>query len=135
MPHVLTAAVFDEEMPADEIGQTRTVLQPIVPGHRAARLEFGASEEIAELLKGSAVLEGDAQQAGDDVVQTDQLGGAVGAFQAEKDFSGVRIVMNADVESPLTRNAEFLRAVTTAGRKRTTRRGVSYIGHAVCNSL
>lgn len=45
--------------------------EPKVAG--AAGLKFGASEKIANLLKRSTVLQGETQQAGDYVVQTDQF--------------------------------------------------------------
>jgi hypothetical protein len=39
-------------MPADEMQQTRTLLEAIVSGHWTARLKFGAWEEIADLQAG-----------------------------------------------------------------------------------
>jgi hypothetical protein len=57
-------------VPADQIRQTRTVLETIVPGHRAAWGKLGACEEIADLLKRSTVLQGNTHQVGYDAVQT-----------------------------------------------------------------
>ena len=100
--------VVNEQVSTDEIRHTRTVRETIMSDHSTARLKFDPREEIPELLRWRPILQGDAQQTGDDVVQPDQLGGAVGAFHTQKDFSGVRVVMDAEVEGPLTGNADLL---------------------------
>lgn len=135
MGQVVTLAELHQQMPADQIRHTRTMLEAIMPGHRAAWFKFGSSEEISDLLKRSAVLEGQTHQAGDDVVKADQFRGAVRTFEPEEDFGWVFVLMDAEVERPLSGNANFLCAVSTASGKRTARRRLSYIGHAVCNSL
>jgi hypothetical protein len=68
-------------VPIDEIWHTRAVLDALVPGHRAAWGKFSSSEETADLLEG-AVLQREARQVGDDVVQGDQFGGTVRPFQS-----------------------------------------------------
>ena len=128
-------AVLHQQMSANQIRQTRAVLEAIVPGHRATWCKFGACEEIADLLKRSAVLQGKTHQAGDDVVETDQFGGTVRTFHAKKDFCRVFVVVHAEVERALAGDLHFLRDVMAASRKRTTTDGLSYIGHGFCNSL
>jgi hypothetical protein len=81
------------------------------------------------------VLQGYAQQAGDKVVEPDQFRGAVRTFEPQEDFSGVFIVMDADIEDSLAGDSDFLCDVMTTSGERSTRRGLSYIGHAFCNSL
>jgi len=95
-------------MPANEIRQTRTLFEAIMPEHRAAWSKLGACEEIAEFLKRSAVLQCNTHQTGNDIVETDQLGRAVGPFETKKDFSWVFVVMDAEVERALTGNPDFL---------------------------
>ena len=58
MSEILPSAVLHQQVPADEIRQTRTMLQAIMPAYRAAWLKFGFCEEIAHLLNGSVVLQG-----------------------------------------------------------------------------
>ena len=103
--------------------------------NRATRGKLGAGEEIAELLKRRAVLQRDAHQAGHHVVKANQFRGTVRTFHARKDFGWVVVVMDGDVEGALAGDFDFLRDVMTAGRKNTTLTGLSYIGHAFCNSL
>ena len=81
MSQLVTVAILDQQMPANQIRQTRTVFEAIVPGYRAAWLKFGACEEITDLLKRSAILQGETHQAGHYVVETDQFRGAVIALQ------------------------------------------------------
>ena len=59
MSQFITAAVLHQQMPANQIRETRAGLQAIVPGHRATWSKLGACEEIADLLKRSAVLQGE----------------------------------------------------------------------------
>ncbi|MEK7764377.1 MAG: hypothetical protein AAB433_22620 [Nitrospirota bacterium] len=92
MRQVLSLAVLHQQVPTNQIRHTRTVLQAIVPGHRAAWFKFGSSEEIADLLKRSAVLKGQAHQTGDDVIEADQFRGAVRTFESEEDFSRSGVV-------------------------------------------
>ncbi len=73
MSQVLSAAGLHQQMSANQIRQTCTVLEAIVSGHRATWSKFHFCEEIADLLKWSAVLQSDAHQAGYDVVETDQF--------------------------------------------------------------
>ena len=68
---------------------------------RAARLKFGFCEEIDELLKGSTMLQRDAYQTGNYVVEADQFGRAVHSFDAKKDFRWSFAVINGDVERAL----------------------------------
>jgi hypothetical protein len=97
------------------------VLQVIMPGHRPAWSKLGACEEITDLLKRSAVLQGETHQAGDDVVEPDQLGGAVGTFQAQEDFSGMFVVMDAEIERPLAGDFDFLcNVVSTVGKDKAS---------------
>ena len=111
------------------------MLQAIVSGHRAAWLKFSPSEEIAHLLKWSAVLQGETAQAGDHVVEGDNFAAAVGSFDPEEEFRRLGCVMNADVKRPLPGDFDFVCDVISASRKKTADRGLSYIGHGFCNSL
>ena len=86
-----------------------------MPGHRAAWGKFGPSEEITDLLKRNTILQGDAHQAGDYVLKTDQFSGAVWTFDAQEDFCGVPVVMHAEVERALASDSDFLRDVVAAG--------------------
>ena len=101
MTQLLPAAVFHQQMSANQIRQTRTVLEAIVPDDGATRGKFGACKEIADLLKRSTVLQGETHQAGDHVVQTDQFRGAVWTFHSKKDFCRLLVIMDADVERAL----------------------------------
>jgi hypothetical protein len=132
---VASAAVLNQKVPANQIWQTRTMLEAIVPKHGTAWGKFGAGEEFAHLLKRSAVLQRETHQAGDDVVETDQFRRTVWAFHAEKDFCRSCVVMHADVERAPIGNSDFLRDVVAASRKKATGGDLSYIGHGFCNSL
>ena len=87
-----------------------------MPRHRATWSKLGACEEIADLLKRSAVLQRQTHQAGDYVVQTDQFRGAVRTFQSEEDFGWLCIIMDAEVEGPVPGDPHFLCDVVAAGR-------------------
>ena len=106
-PRLVTAAVLHQQMPTDQIRQTRAGLDVIMSRYRATWSKFGVCEEIADLLKRSAVLQSQTHQAGNDVVETDQFRGTVGSFQTKEDFCGVFVVMHADVERALTSNLTF----------------------------
>jgi len=110
----VSSAVFHQQMSTNEIRQTRAGLEAIAPGHRATWSKFSPSEEIADLLKRSAVLQGYAHQAGDNVVETDQFRSAVGPFEAKKDFCGVFVVMDAEVERALAGDLDLLCDVIAA---------------------
>lgn len=79
--------------------------EPKVAG--AAGLTFGASEEITGVLKRSAVLEGQAHQASDYVIEVDQFRRTAQTFQVKEDFGGVGIVIDADVQRPLIGNPDL----------------------------
>jgi len=67
-----------------------------------------------------AILQSQTHYAGNHVVPPDQFRGAVQSFDAEEDFSGLRVVMDADVEHELAGDADFLGDVmTTAGESAT----------------
>jgi hypothetical protein len=103
-------------MPADQVRQTRAVFDPIVSRHRPAGGEFGASEEIADLLKWCAVLKGEAHQAGNDVVESDDLGRAISSFDSKEEFGGAGVVVDAKIERTLPGDANLLGDVSAAGR-------------------
>ena len=98
MGQIIAAAVLHQQMPANQIRQTRTMLKALVPGHGATWLKFGACKEIPDLLKWGAVLQGKAHQAGYHVVEADQFRGTVRTFHAKKDFCWLFVIMNAEVE-------------------------------------
>lgn len=50
MGEIMPSAVLHQQVQTDEIRQTRTMLEAIVPGYRATRGKFGSSEEIADFL-------------------------------------------------------------------------------------
>ena len=114
MSEFVTPAILHQQMSAYEIRQTRTLLEVIVPGHWATWSKFGPSEEITDLLKWSTVLQSQAHQAGDYVVETDQFRRAVGPFEAKKYFCGVFVVMGAEVEGTLAGDSDFLCDVRAA---------------------
>ena len=71
--------------------------------------QIGACEETADLFeRGHRTVQGNTHQAGYDVVQSDQFGGAVASFQPQKDFCWSFVVMDADVEGSLAVNADLL---------------------------
>jgi len=133
--HLFSPAVLDEQMPTDEIRQTRAGLQAIMSGNGPAWSELGAGEEIAELLKWSTVLKSHAHEAGYNVVQPDQFRRTVSTLDAKEDLRGSIIVMDGDVERALAGDPDFLGHVGTASGEGTTRGRVAYIVHAVCKSL
>ena len=137
MGQFFPAAVLNQQMLPDQIRETRTVFDAIMSGDGAPWGKFSASEEIAHLIKRSAVLLGNTHQASNHVVETDQFRRAVRAFQAKKDFCRLFVVMDAEVERALTRNSDFLccDVITTSRKSATIVRRLSYIGHVVCNSL
>ena len=51
MSQLLTVAVLHQQVLANQVRQTRTGLEAIVFGHRAAWSKFSPCEEIADLLK------------------------------------------------------------------------------------
>ena len=53
MGQIVTATVLNQQVQANQIRQARTVLDAVMPGHRAAWLKFGTSEEVADLLYGN----------------------------------------------------------------------------------
>jgi hypothetical protein len=53
-----------QQVSTDQIRETRAVFEAIVHGYRSAWFKVGSSEEIAQLLIRSTVLNRDAQQAG-----------------------------------------------------------------------
>ena len=55
MGEVVPIAVFNQQVPAYEIRQTRTALEAIVSNDEAAWFKFDACEEIAHLLKRRAL--------------------------------------------------------------------------------
>ena len=114
MGQIITAAKLNQQMPANQIRQTRTMLEALVPGRRATWRKFGASEEITDLLKWSAVLQGEVHQAGDHVVEADQFRGTVRTFQSKKDFCWLCVVMAAEVERALAGDPNFLCDVVAA---------------------
>ena len=128
MPQLVPAAVLDQQMPANQIRYTRAVLEAIVPDDRATGRKLGTSEEIADLLKRSAVLQREAHQAGDDVVEADQFGGTVWTLQTKEDFGWMYIVMDAEVERALAGNSDLLCGMVAAGGEGTA------VGHAATTS-
>ena len=68
-----------------------------------------------------AVQQGETHQASDDVVETDQIGGAVSSFRTKEDFCRVFVVMNADIERALSGDLDLLCDVISAGGERARR--------------
>ena len=69
---VVSSAILNQEVPANQIRHTRAVLDAIMSDDGATWGTFGSSEEIAQLF-GRAVSQCEAHKAGDDVVQTNQF--------------------------------------------------------------
>ena len=136
MPELVTPAVLRQQVPPNEIRQARAGLEMLMPGDRAAWSKLSPCEEIADLLKRSAVLQGNAHQAGDYVVEANQFIGTVRTLHSEKGFYRSLVVMDAEVERALGSDFHFLRDVVAAGgESATTWNRVFYIGHAFCNPL
>lgn len=115
MGEFLTPAILNEQVLPDEIGQTGAMFQPIMARDRPAWGKLGAREEIPELFKGCPVLQRDAHQAGNDVVECDGLGGAVRAFDAKEDFGRGLIIVDRDIQGA-SANPDLLDdVVTTSG--------------------
>jgi hypothetical protein len=95
-------------MPANQIRQTRAVLDAIVPQDGTARGELGVWEEFADLLKRSTVLQRETHQAGNHVVEADQFRRTVRAFHSKKNFCRLLVVMDADVKRALASDFDFM---------------------------
>lgn len=116
MGEIKSSAIHDQEVPANQTCDTRTMLEAIVPRHRAIWSKLSPSEEIADLLQcGGAVLQGETAQAGNDVVEGDEFAGAVRPLDPEEEFSRLRIVMDADVERALSGDPNLLCGMVAAG--------------------
>jgi hypothetical protein len=70
--------------------------------------KFGPRKKIGHLLEGSAVLQGNAQQTSNDIVERHNLGCDIRTFDSEKEFYGVRVVMDAEIQHAMTANADLL---------------------------
>src|SRR5687768_10084313 len=68
---------------------------------------------------GATVLQRKTHQTGNHVAEADQFGGTVSAFDAQKGFGRMFVVMDADVERAMTSDFDFLCDVLTTGRERT----------------
>jgi hypothetical protein len=53
MFQVVSPTILNQHVSADEVRQTRTVLEAIMPRHQGTGVKFDASDEIAKVLKGS----------------------------------------------------------------------------------
>src|SRR5262249_38613115 len=83
-------------------------------------------EEITDLLEWSAVLQCQTHQASDYIVERDQFGRTVRAFQAEKDFSGLIVIVHPQIERASAGDVDFLGdVVATVGEGKP-------LGHAAC---
>ena len=51
MSHFVTAAILHQQVPTDQIRQTRTVLEAIMSDNRSTWSKFGVREELADLFK------------------------------------------------------------------------------------
>ena len=114
---LIPMAVVDEQVSSDEIRETRALFEALVSDDGATGLELCASEELADLLQWSAILQGDAHQASDDIVQADQFRGTVRAFQSKKDFRRSGVIVDADVERALASDPDLLRDMISPGRE------------------
>jgi hypothetical protein len=95
---LVSVTEFDQEVPAEQVGQTRTVLDRGMILDWPGWLKFGAEEEFTDLCEWCPVLQGDRGKASHHVVQGDGLGGTSLAFDPEEEFRWGRIVMNGNVE-------------------------------------
>ena len=136
MGQFFPAAVLNQQMPPDQIRETRTVFDAIMSGDGAPWGKFSASEEIAHLLKRERRTAGQ-YSSGEQPRRRDRsIQKSSRAFQAKKDFCRLFVVMDAEVERALTSNSDFLcDVITTSGKSATIVRRLSYIGHVFCNSL
>jgi len=51
IPQLVTATVLHQQMPANDIRHTRTLLEVLVPRYRAASRKLGPCKESADLLQ------------------------------------------------------------------------------------
>lgn len=117
MTEILPPAILDEQMPADQIRETGAVLDAIMPEDRARGLKLGACEEIADFREWCSMLERDARQTGDYVVEPDQFRRAVSTFEPEEEFRGLVVVVDADVQGSLAGDLDLLGDVGAASGK------------------
>lgn len=85
-----------------------------MPGDWATWSKFSPSEEIADFLKRSAVLQGETAQAGDYVVEGDEFAGAVRPLDPKEEFRGLGRIMDADVERALAGDPDLLCGMVSA---------------------
>ncbi len=52
MFQVVSPTILNQHVSADEVRQTRTVLEAIMPRHQGTGVKFDASDDIAKVLKG-----------------------------------------------------------------------------------
>jgi hypothetical protein len=51
MYQVVSPTILNQQVSADEVRQTRTVLETIIPRHQGTGVKFDGSDEIAKVLK------------------------------------------------------------------------------------
>ncbi len=97
---------------------------------RATGSKMSPSEEFTDLFEwGGAMLQGNAQRTGNDVIEAGQFRGTVRALHTQEDIGGLLVIMDADVEGVRPGDLDFLCDVLATSGEWTTRSGLSYIGH------
>lgn len=97
----MTAAIFHQQAPTDEVWQTSCQT-------------MGQMEQIwlqrgdRRPAQGSAVLQGETQQAGNAVVESDHFSRAIGSYDAPEEFRRLLIAMDAQVERALAGEPDLL---------------------------
>lgn len=134
-PHLLSTAVLKQKMPTDQASKLVQDFRRSCPDTGPQGANWAPARRSPSFSRGSTVLKGHAHQAGDDVIETDELRRTVRPFDAHEDYGRLIILMDGDIQRALAGDANFLSDVVTAGWERTTRFCLSYIGHAFCNSL
>jgi hypothetical protein len=114
MGDVLAAAVFEQEIPTDKIGQPGAGLDASMPSDGATGRKFSPRQEISEFPEPKSTLKGHAQQPGNDIVQRHRLAGDVGTFDAENDLSRLRIVVDGEIQNAMTGDTNFLGSMIPA---------------------
>ena len=125
MGEFVSPAILDEQMSSNEIRQTGTVFQPIMSKDGPAWGKLGPCKEISDLFEGCAVLQGNAHQTGDDVVETDDLRSAVSPFHPKEEFGWGWIVVDGKIQRA-SANADLLGDVVA------TRREGKALAHTRC---
>ncbi len=109
MCQLLLPAIFHQQVPPNEVGDTATEFNPLMTFDRAAGLELRLMEHVGDLREWGAIREGQTRQARHGVVPAGDLGGAAVPLNAQKEFEWFGHIMHGDVEGSMACNPDLLR--------------------------